>query len=390
MLSFEDFKTSLTQVHSGGVLSFAGMSEPFANPDCAKMLRYAFEQGYELLLFSTFELMTDKDWDLIKDIDFKSVIIHVADAENNTKFILAEDYPKKIEKVLARFPDAGISCHGSYHPVIKSLLSDRCNLSNLMSDRAGNLDLKDKKIDNIDITFLASYNHKGKISCAYKRVDGGINIPLHTMLPDGTVVACCNDYRMTHTFGNLLTQTWGEIAEGAEYNRIKNGMEDESVDNILCRTCYQATGKRKSGSDWMYFPSLYQTVNYKYVAPYLTTGTELELNTLPPGIRELVERLRNAKNICVFGMGNLFKSHYYQSSWNRLINANIFSDNSLDGNTEYNGVSCVPPERLAELDGLLVISFISGYHGAHKQLEELGIHNVVNILEIVNILNDTE
>jgi len=376
-LTFEDFKLTLEQVVLNGHIIFAGMSEPFSHPDCSKMIRYAYDKGYNLELLSTFELMSDNDWELIKDIDFEKIVIHVADAENNAKFILSPDYPKKIAKVLERFPLSQISCHGTFHPVIKPMLMDRCNMCRKLIDRAGNLDLSQIKSENLGVEFFEPHHHKGKIACVIPKMDGGIRNPAHTMLPDGTVIACCNDYSMTHIFGNLLSQTWEEIAEGTEYNRLKQGLENDEVKNILCRFCHRATTKRKTDPAWLRIPPLYQTLNYNnYTSPHTDVG-------------KLMERFRTAKNICIFGLGKIFKDIYFQGSWNLLINANIFSDNAINNITEYNGVLCIPPGKLIEFDELLVISFVKQYQDIHRQLADMGIQNVMSIFDIVNIMNES-
>lgn len=59
------------------------------------------------------------------------------------------------------------------------------------------------------------------------------------MLPDGTLVLCCQDYGMKHILGNLLHDSWQDIQKGYAYQYFKRGLKDGSCD-ILCRKCADA------------------------------------------------------------------------------------------------------------------------------------------------------
>jgi hypothetical protein len=373
----------LNQVNYGGFVSFAGMAEPFLNSDCAKMIRFAYEKGYKILLYSTFEFMMEKDWHLIKDIDFFSIVIHVADIQNNAKFILNFDYAKKIEKVIKRFPDSMISCHGEYHPTIKAVVGNRVNTSEILVNRAGNLNAKIIEMENLNLKFYTPLRLSGRIMCGQSNANGGVSQVLHTMLPDGTIILCCNDYSLTHRLGNLLNQTWDEISRSSEYENLKIALLDESSSSI-CRLCHMASEKRESGPQWPLIPPFYQMLRYKYL---------IELENIMDSLKDfphmygLLKILQTYENICIFGMGKLFNDTYFQGGWDVLIKANIFSDNRLIEVEEYNGIKCLPPKMLIDINSLLVISFISNYDYAHRSLLDIGIMNVMSIFDIVNILN---
>lgn len=52
---------------------------------------------------------------------------------------------------------------------------------------------------------------------------------------------CCMDYGMKHVLGNLLQQSYEEIINGSEMQRLKCAINgDESID-LLCRGCSSAT-----------------------------------------------------------------------------------------------------------------------------------------------------
>lgn len=59
------------------------------------------------------------------------------------------------------------------------------------------------------------------------------------LLPDGTVVLCCMDYGMEHIMGNLLFDSYEDIINGREANKIRRNMAEET-ERILCRKCQYA------------------------------------------------------------------------------------------------------------------------------------------------------
>ena len=78
---------------------------------------------------------------------------------------------------------------------------------------------------------------KGKISCSLC----GQALNHNILLPDGRVLLCCMDYGMKHVLGNLTEQSYAEIMNGKEIDKIKAAINgDESID-ILCRRCSSAT-----------------------------------------------------------------------------------------------------------------------------------------------------
>ena len=63
-LKFEDFKKAISRVAKGMLITFSGMCEPFLNPECSKMLKYAFDEGYQITLFTTLTGMTEEDYEI--------------------------------------------------------------------------------------------------------------------------------------------------------------------------------------------------------------------------------------------------------------------------------------------------------------------------------------
>ena len=364
-LSFDDFKKCISKVAKGMLITFSGMSEPFLNPECSKMLKYAFDKGYKITLFTTLMGMNDEDYEIIKKIDFDHLIIHIPDEENNSKFVITNHYLNLLKKISMEKHIDYYSCHGHVHNKIKNIINKNIEIYSDMIDRAGNL-----KVEGVNTS-----NNKGKIICMVgSAIDCGAWQP--ELLPDGSLILCPMDYGMKHVLGNLITEDWNQIKNGNEFSKILNGWQDDSID-ILCRKCYAAKNveliwasrfKRaldvlRKKDDEVYFDSL---------------GGKVSDNTL-----NIMKKIINAKNICIFGVGKLFKDKYYKHLWNKAINANIYSDNNFNVKSmEIDDMKFVIPSDLSKYEGLLVITFVREPSEINNQLKSYGINNYINIYDI--------
>lgn len=61
----------------------------------------------------------------------------------------------------------------------------------------------------------------------------------HVILPDGSVVLCCNDFGMKHVLGSIYKDNYESVRNSKEMKRILQGFDDENMD-ILCRNCNSA------------------------------------------------------------------------------------------------------------------------------------------------------
>lgn len=57
MMSLQTFETCLTKLPENCVIMFAGMTEPFLNPDCTEMLKMACDSGRRVELYTTLDNM---------------------------------------------------------------------------------------------------------------------------------------------------------------------------------------------------------------------------------------------------------------------------------------------------------------------------------------------
>ncbi len=360
-LSFKSFKTALKNLQLNSTLVFSGMSEPFHNRECADMIVYAYEKGYEIWLNTTLMGMTDSDFEKIKNITFKNIFLHIPDRDNHSKFVITDAYLQ----LLKQFNDKNknsihhYSCHGELHEAVKPIIVNRDKCEILIPDnRAGSLEIEHQ--NDASIT--------GEITC-YNILDepGGmpnIRSP-YVMLPDGSLVLCCQDYGMKHVLGNLVHQSWNEICEGAEYQKVRAGFNDDTID-LLCRRCNVA--KKRETLPAM---CLKKSINNWKIS---------ESKELPKKTAELLKAFSTADHICVFGLGRLWKEHFYEEYWHEGLGVTLFSDNNPELQDTYiNGIKCVKPSELKEYKNLLVVVFVKNGSDIVAQIRKCGIENVVLI-----------
>lgn len=344
-LSFQDFKVVLEKVQSGAGISFCGMSEPFHNEECADMIVYAYEKGYKISLNTTLVGMREEDFEKIKDVQFDSFILHIPDREGNAKFLITDEYLNLLRLVEKNINVNYYSCHGTVSDAVKEIIDSAKYAGIALGDRAGNIDCGKHIPQKV-----------GEIIC-YHGSESQISGWIPVMFPDGSLVLCCMDYGMKHVMGNLITQSWDEIMESVEYRKYVEGLKNDSVD-ILCRKCGDAREV-----------SQLPAMELRRAVSEQGRGSTIDI----------VRRLAEADSVCVFGLGKLWRDHFYQEHWDEGVNVVLFSDNNakMQG-TVINGVPCVKPEELLKYSNLLVVIFVKDdAHRIIEQLRELGIQNCI-------------
>lgn len=366
-LSFTDFKKVVDEkMESGATISFGGMSEPFLNDEFADMLVYASEKGHKISLYTTIVGMTHKDFEKIKDIKFDRFVLHIPDKENKSKFEITNEYIQLLKLLHKSVNIDFYSCHGKVDPIVAQIIDKTKNSGIDAQDRAGNLKLEGFK----------PLEHKGEIVCYKAWSSLAMNLWEPVLFPDGSLVLCVQDYGMKHILGNLFTQSWKEIQEGEEYQKFIKGLKDDNID-ILCRKCICA----KKFNDLPPI-QLKNTVN-------VIKNNEFDKFKLSTGSLQFVEKFLQADHICVFGLGKLFKEHFFQEYWNEGLNVTLLSDNSEEyRNVEINGIECIEPNELSKYKSLLVILFVkNNIDSIKRQLGDLGINNIMTIGQVVDSCN---
>lgn len=372
-MEFEDFKTCLSKIEKGAGIAITGMVEPFHNKECAKMIRYAYEEGYKVTLATSLEGAVEEDYELLKGVKFEGLLLHIPDAEENSKFSLSEQYFDIFNKFNKEFPVDLYSCHGRVHEAIRPHLDPKVTISNGMNNRAGNLEDSN----------LESHNHTGALVCGL----GGGTGWSPEILPNGTVVLCCMDYGMEHILGNLLEQDWGEIVEGSEYRKFESGLEDESIP-LLCRQCAVALKKEAASYKLKNLLGSHAIKVARLIKSYINgeiTKKELEGRFSKSEVIT-IRKLVNADTVCVFGIGKIFEDNYFNSLWHNIIQADMFSDNDESKwNQSLHGVPIVPPQELKNFENLLVITYVRDDTEIRKTLEHIGSFDIISINDIFNL-----
>lgn len=360
-LKFEDFKVVLEKIEKNATISFCGMSEPFHNDECADMIAYAYKKGYKISLLTTLVGMRMQDFEKIKDIEFDSFVLHIPDAQGNTQFQITEEYLKLLKLVNENIKIDYYSCHGTVHNAVREIIDEDKYAGIALANRAGNLmgnEIPKPKV------------RSGEIVCYHgseKQIGGWAPV----MLPDGTLVLCCQDYGMKHILGNLIKESWNSIENGKEYQYFKAGLKDSSKD-ILCRRCSDA---RMLGE----LPAMQIRELVKKQSQALLQG-ELE--------NGIINKLARAEHVAVFGLGKLFRDHFFQEYWNIGLNVEFLVDNNVDlQGAVYNGLPCISPEQLRKLRNVLVIIFTTEPDEIMKQLETMGINNSLSIDMVIEEFN---
>lgn len=90
-----------------------------------------------------------------------------------------------------------------------------------------------------------------------------------------------------------------------------------------------------------------------------------------------VNEVVQAKNVCVFGLGNYFKENFIAQKVKEKYHVNLLCDNNPDSwDKEIFGLKCVNPESLKEYDDIIVIIMINNPVPVEEQLRQMGIRFV--------------
>lgn len=111
------------------------------------MIKYTFEKGYRVYLFTTLMGMILEDFEKIKDVKFYFFELHIPDKQNNCHFAIDNIYKELLVKMQSRFHTYSYSCHGDVHPEIESLIDATKRAGLILGDRAGKLDIGMKRME---------------------------------------------------------------------------------------------------------------------------------------------------------------------------------------------------------------------------------------------------
>ena len=230
ILNYEDYKFYLDKLPQNTIIDFSGFVEPFLNKDSFRMMEYTFERGHLATLFTTLRGLDLETAKKVVKMPFSFVCVHLPDKAGYADIPLTEEYYSVLDLFLDSKKEDGqpfIDSANSQFEVSSDILKYTKNKLKVyieLSDRAGNLDNRDKK--------LAQSIVEGSMYC-----ERAINLNHNVLLPDGSLVLCCNDFALKHVIGNLRYQSYDDIMQGTVLHGIKKSMCASKNNNIICRKC---------------------------------------------------------------------------------------------------------------------------------------------------------
>jgi sulfatase maturation enzyme AslB (radical SAM superfamily) len=222
LMSFDLFKRCLEHTPRRVQIIFCGMCEPWLNPDCIEMVKFAFERGHRVAIETTLVGVTPADIEKLGELQFEFIALHLACGEGLEQIKVNKQYLEMLQAVASgRLPAKQMFFHyygASLHPEIQKLGIKASRIS-LMS-RANNLGMQG---------VAQMTKRKGTIGCRRK-------MRYNVLMPNGDVLLCSHDYDMRHILGNLLTGSYESLFTGEEYQKVLEGLTDDKAE-ILCRYC---------------------------------------------------------------------------------------------------------------------------------------------------------
>lgn len=220
LMNFKAFKEFLEKIPVNVDIHFSGMCEPWLNPECTKMVRYAHQAGHKLRIFTSIVGMGVSDVEELTKLSFQAFVVHLPSSRRYEKITIDDVYAA----TLRRLKNSGIVtswlCHSTkVHPLIRPIIGAKIHYFPLIT-RAGNV-----RVENSDMPVKRT----GPIRCER-------SLRQNVLLPNGDVLLCCMDYGMKHILGNLREEDFESLFTGKEFLLVQRGLKDASLDT-LCRTC---------------------------------------------------------------------------------------------------------------------------------------------------------
>lgn len=229
-MSIENYKKCIGHMPRETVITFAGFVEPFLHPYGCEMIQYAHEQGHPVELYTTFVGLTKKQFDTIKGIPFREVVLHTPDKMHYAEIPITKEYIMILDEALdlqkangEPFIDSA-NCQSEPSEEFLKIARGRIHIESALVDRAGLMEDNELK--------HSAYKY-GRLVCNRSEKQNH-----WVLLPDGAVVLCCMDFGLKHQLGNLQNSDYEAIINGDEYQALRQQMSHHyQGEDILCRKC---------------------------------------------------------------------------------------------------------------------------------------------------------
>lgn len=205
ILSIDNFRRAVDKVPRSVRINFAGFADPCLNPKFPEMLEYAKAAGHPVDLFTTFD-GASLDWiPRIAAAHPDHLEVHTPDNHGIAHLPANPEWEAVFAEAHRRLDITGWSRMSAANGFVNNL-------------RAGNVE--GSKPPRVVGPFYCSR----------------LTPPDFILLPNLDVQLCCMDWRLKHRIGNLGTQTWQEMLDSPERQRVLANRHRMSGDT-LCRTC---------------------------------------------------------------------------------------------------------------------------------------------------------
>ena len=225
MMGLENFKGYLDKIPSHVNIHFTGMSEPFLNPECVKMILYTHEKKYKIRISTTLIGMRIEDIDTLQKVRFEVFAIHLPSVDYESKIQVDESYLEILDKISKSSINTSYHIHGKSAPESITHIVKNIRTSPLIT-RAGNLEGRGKFL-----TLACPKTNPWGVPIKCTR-----ELRRNVLLPNGEVLLCCMDYSMQHILGDLSASDYASLFRSTEFHHIKRGLTDPALNNI-CHSC---------------------------------------------------------------------------------------------------------------------------------------------------------
>jgi radical SAM protein with 4Fe4S-binding SPASM domain len=194
IMGYDDFISLLRNVPKDVEIHFSGFAEPFLNREASLMMKYAYLNGWELVMYTTLSGFREEDAEILKGIHFKILSLHQYDGRNYNE----EDFQRKRHL--------------------------------LLSSIGGPKDTKGGRVKNIISRAGNTYDVPGTKGSLYCSAAPGLDH--NVVLPNGDVYLCCMDYSLKHYLGNLNKTHYNDLDRESVRSLLR-----ENDSDVICRKC---------------------------------------------------------------------------------------------------------------------------------------------------------
>lgn len=244
-MTFSDFQLALKHIPKWLDVCFTGMNEPFENSEAFQMLEYACQNNYNVHVYSTLKSLTYAQIENLRDLKIKSFVIHLPDKDKMMALTIDEEYLKKLFAFYnLNLKNVRYVCIGSIPSGLPDAIAKNVKCNKEIILRAGNL-VQNARMKN-DLRYHHNcgriYDNKTPIICTRRLNYHGedrraTHVETTVLMPNGTLVLCCNDFGLQHPLGNLYEKDYETIMYGQNMQQIEASMMCETHMDLLCRKC---------------------------------------------------------------------------------------------------------------------------------------------------------